>query len=46
MMGEYLPPYLVHQLHRQTRERLFDWAWQRIANSTVPVFESYKSRHG
>jgi len=45
LIGEYpeLPAYLIRELHRRTRQRVMDRAWQIIADKSVSVFEGYKS---
>jgi hypothetical protein len=47
MMGERpdLPIAVIRELHQRYyhhREALSDWAWQRMADGAVAVFESYR----
>lgn len=47
MIGEHpdLPPSLVRELHRETRARLSDWVWQKMADNAVSVFEGHMRRN-
>lgn len=46
-MGEFppLPPYLIRELRRDYRAKLYDWAWQRMASGAVSVFEGHRRRN-
>lgn len=46
-MGEMppLPPSLIRELRRDYRARLYDWAWQQMADKAVTVFEEHRRRN-